>query len=74
MVTTTFYNMDTKQFGNSIDWKDDNSAKAFMFDLLMNYEYEFSYISIEKFIEGDFVIYYKHNHSKAHSGITCVYD
>ena len=81
MITMAFYNMEHKDKGgcvirtNYIQWKDENSAKAFMFDLLMNYEHEYSYISIEEWCEDEYMIFYKMNHSTARGGeIECFYN
>ena len=64
MITISTYDEREKEFTNTLHWHDDNSAKAFMFDILYNPYSEFAdgceYVSIET-IEPDeeYIIHYQ---------------
>lgn len=68
MILTHFYDMKKDCFTNSIKWNDENSAKAFMFDLLMNKEYEFAKIEIDEIDDNEYTICFLENETFAKGG------
>ena len=68
MTITHFYDIKKDCFTNSIKWNDDNSAKAFMFDLLMNKEYEYATIAIDEIDDSEYTIYFLENETVAKGG------